>query len=311
MNSIFNKFKQLSTIGQLIAINLTVWLSLQLSRLLFWLVGLYFPWEESLALDVRFSHLIFKPWTLFTYMWTHANFMDNTFHIIFNMLWLYWFGKFFLQIYSKRQLVNVYILGGIFAGLFYMVTFNFVPGFATLTAASGGGYLIGASGAIFALVTAVATRQPDVPIYLNFIVRVVPLKLKWFALIALGLNLMNLLGGHNTGGIVCHLGGMLFGFLFALFERRGVDISNVVTTVFNKVRQWVTPKRKAPKMKATPGGTHHVNADRQKDMDFNQHKQERQQRIDDILDKISRSGYNGLTAEEKAFLFDASQRAKK
>jgi len=275
MNDIIQKYNNLNLPGKLIVIQVSLWVLTQISRLV------HFPWEEWLALDSHIAELLFKPWTLFSYMWVHANLGDDLFHIIFNMMWLWTFGQFFLRYHTNKQLLILFICGGIAGGLAFLGLSD--------------GYLIGASGAIFALVAAVAVRQPNEPIYLNLFVKIVAVRMKWFALIALGINIFHLFGGHNLGGIICHLGGMLFGVLYEL---------NLLKGWSRKIFQ------SKPRMTATPGGKRTPHADQQKDIDYNQRQKEQQERIDAILDKISRSGYDGLTAEEKATLFDASQRKK-
>lgn len=304
MNEYIAKYKALDLPGKLIAINVIIWSLLQVARLFYWLItGYDFPWQNWLALHADLQETIFKPWTLFTYSFTHANLGDNVFHILFNMLWLWFFGHFFLRLHSGKQLLGTYLLGGLFAGAFYLLAFNTLPGLIGLQLSS----VVGSSGAIFALVATVAIRQPEEPIYLNFFVKVIPVKMKWFALFALFINLMNLANGENTGGIICHLGGMLLGAAFGICERHGIDPTRHVCLCCDQVAEWLKPR---PKMKATRGGTRHVPNDRKMDHDFNEKKHADQERINAILDKISKSGYDGLTAEEKTFLFSASQRRK-
>lgn len=286
-----SRFRALPVISHLIAINVAIWLLVQVARLVCYLLaGHDLEWRAWFALSSDLGEFLMKPWTLITYMFFHADFGTDIFHIIFNMLWLYWFGQFFTRHYTTRQLLDVYVLGGLISGFFYMLCLSAYSYLNSDPTAPLHVYsLVGASGAIFALVGAVAVRQPNEQIYLNFFVRIVPVSMKWFALGALFINLMGITGA-NTGGILCHLGGLAFGALWALYEKHSK-----------------TPK---PKMKATRGGVHGVNADRQKDHDYNLRRREDQQRTDAILDKISRSGYDALSAEEKAFLFDASRRKK-
>lgn len=284
MNEYIAKFRSLNLPGQLITINVALWLLTQIARLLFYIfTGNDLPWEDWLALHADLGKYLHTPWTILTYFFVHANFGQNVFHLIFNMMWLWWFGQFFLRYHTPQQLLDVYILGGLTAGAVFMLSLNLLPGFEHDHYVS----VVGASGAIFALVAAVAIRQPDEPLYLNFFVRVVPVKMKWFALFALLLNIMNLTNGENVGGIICHLGGALFGIAFGLCE-----------------------KYKGKKMTASRGGARHIPNDRKKDHDYNTRQRDHQQKVDAILDKISKSGYNGLTAEEKAFLFDASHHRK-
>lgn len=275
MSNIISKYNNLNLADKLVIIQVAIWILTQLCRLV------HFPWEIWISLDSHFLTLLFKPWTLLSYMWVHANIGDDLFHIIFNMMWLSNFGAFFLHYHTNKQLLTVFLCGGIAGGLAFLCLSE--------------GYLIGASGAIFALVAAVAVRQPNEYIYLNLFVKVVPLKMKWFALIALGINILHLMGGHNTGGIICHLGGMLFGVLYELNNLKGWT------------RQMFSTK---PRLQATQGGKRTPHPDQQKDIDYNQRQRSQQERIDAILDKISRSGYEGLSTEEKAALFDASQRKK-
>ena len=304
MSSYIDRYKSLNLPGKLIAINVVLWLLTQVARLGWWLfVTDDLPWQSVLALHADIDTFVRTPWTLLTYFFVHANFGDNIFHLLFNMLWLWWFGQFFLRYHTGRQLLGVYLLGGLMAGVVFLLSFQVFPSLHALQGTS----VVGASGAIFALVAAVAIRQPEEAIYLNFFVKVVPLRMKWFALLALGINLMDLANGSNVGGIVCHLGGMLFGILFGLAERRGIDLTRHFNLLCDTVAEWFKPR---PKMRASRGGGRHVPTDRQQDHDYNARQRERQQRVDANLDKISKSGYDGLTAEEKAFLFDASNRRK-
>ena len=131
--------------------------------------------------------------------------------------------------------------------------------------------------------------------------------MKWFALFALLINLINLSNGENIGGIICHLGGALYGCIFGICERHQTDITRPIIRWCQHIADLVKPKAK---MKATRGGGSHIPNDRKMDHDYNQQKHDQQQRIDAILDKISKSGYDGLTAEEKTLLFTASRRRK-
>ena len=300
-----SKYKSLNLPGKLIAINVAIWVVTQVLRLMWWLVsGDSLPWESILALHSDLGTLAHTPWTLLTYSFVHANFGDNTFHLLFNMLWLWWFGQYFLRCHTGRQLLGVYLMGGLTAGLVFLAAFNLVP----VLRENPNTMVVGASGAIFALVAAVAIRQPQDTIYLNFIVRIVTIRMKWFAVAALLINLLDLMSGFNVGGIVCHLGGMMFGFAFGLAERQGIDLTRHFSALCDSV---VNLFKSHPRMYATPGGAHHVRNDRKADHDYNQRKRQQQERIDAILDKISKNGYDGLTAEEKAELFSASSSRRK
>lgn len=303
------KYKNLPIYGKLIYITVAVYLFTQLWKL----IGVLFVmsghnWTHWLALSANLNEFLFHPWTLLTYMFCHADLSQDPFHIIFNMLWLWWFGQFFMQSHSSKQLLSFYLTSGIFAGVFYLLCFNIFPYFRLDRYFS---YVVGASGAICALIVAVGMRHSEQVVGLNLFVKVVWVKLKWLALIVLGLTIITGFNGANTGGNVCHIGGILFGLWYGFMERKGVDICAWPMKLIDKIRYWIQDFRK-PKMKATPGGRRDpIGAEKQRDMDYNADKRSQEEQIDAILDKISKNGYDGLTAEEKQMLFDASKRKKK
>lgn len=300
------EYKKLNIVGKLIYINVAVYIVTQLYRLfltLFCVSG--FQWQDYLALHSNINYFLLTPWTVFTYFFTHADLGIDLFHIVFNMLWLWWFGNYFLRYRINRQFLSVYLLGGIFSGLFFLLVYNIFPYFLLernyVT-------LVGASGAIFAVIVATAMRSPDDMLYLNFFVKVVPVRMKWIAVAAIVINLLSLPNSYNTGGIVCHIGGAIFGFLYSFYEMKGINIARWFEMFCDKLVNIFKPR---PRMKVSRGGARTVNADKRKDMDYNTQQKEYQTKIDAILDKISKSGYDGLTAEEKQLLFDASHRRKK
>lgn len=302
------KYKTLPIYGKLIYITVAVYLFTQLWKLvgvLFVVSGYSWTW---LALPANLNDFLFHPWTLLTYMFCHADLTQDPFHIIFNMLWLWWFGQFFMQSHDSRQMLSFYLSSGIFAGVFYLFCYNFFPYFRLDRFYS---YVVGASGAICALIVAVGIRHSEQVVGLNLLVKVVWLKLKWLALIVLALTLMTGVGGFNLGGQVCHIGGILFGLCYTLMERKGVDICGWPMKLIDKVSKWIEDLRK-PKMKVTYGGRRDsIGAEKQRDMDYNADKRCYEEQIDAILDKISKHGYDELTDEEKRMLFDASNRKKK
>jgi len=301
------KYKSLPVYGRLIYITVVVYIVTQLWKLttaLFVMSG-YF-WQDYLALPSNLNDLMMRPWTILTYMFCHADLSQDPLHIVFNMLWLYWFGQYFLRTHTARQFVSFYLTSGLFAGLFFVLCYNIFPYFNIERHYST---LVGASGAIFALIVAVAIRHPEETLGLNLFVRVVWVKMKWFALATLFISFY-CLGGDNKGGNVCHMGGALFGLIYGLMEQRGTDICAGPQRILSAIGQWISNLNK-PKMKATQGGRRDpISADKKRDMDYNADKRTREAQIDAILDKISKNGYDGLTAEEKQMLFDASKRKK-
>lgn len=301
-------YKTLPAYGKIIYVTVVVYAVTQLwklTTLLFCWSG--FDWAQWLALPAYSADYWMRPWTLLTYMFCHANLSQDPFHIIFNMLWLWWFGQFFMRNHSARQLVWFYLTSGIVAGIFFLICYNAFPYFSLSRYYTT---VVGASGAIFALITAVAISQPETQLGLNLFVKVIWVKMKWLAVIVLALNLLFAISANNSGGNVCHIGGILFGLLYGFEERRGNDITRWPMRLYESVADWLKALRR-PKMTATRGGRQEpISAEKKRDMDYNAGRRSHEQQINAILDKISRSGYDGLTAEEKQMLFDASRSAR-
>lgn len=298
-------YKTLSLPGKLIYINVAVYIITQIYRLLCVLLCVSgYDWQNYLALHTNLNYFLMTPWTIVTYMFTHADIGVDFLHIVFNMLWLWWFGEFFLRYHTGRQLLSVYLLGGLFSGLFFLLVYNIFPYFLYDRNFTS---IVGASGAIFALIVAVAMRSPNEVLYLNFFVKVVPVQMKWIAIAAIGINLLGLPNSYNLGGIICHLGGALWGFIYSYSEAHGINVTNWFERLCDNI---VNIFKKRPKMTASRGGAYHFDAEKKKDMDYNKTQKDHQAKIDEILDKISQKGYDGLTAEEKQFLFDASHKKR-
>jgi membrane associated rhomboid family serine protease len=240
-----------------------------------------------LALPADLSLLASKPWTLISYMFLHKNFL----HILFNMLWLYWFGGIFLQNLDEKKLVGIYLLGGLSGGLLYIATYNIFPVFAGELAIS---HAMGASASVLAVVIATAVYRPEYHMNLLFIG---PVKIIYIALV--GFVVTSLFDfSINTGGKIAHIGGALFGYLYILRYRRGKDMTRGI----NRVLDWIFGLFK-PKSRIKV--THRRYED---DMDYNRRKKDEQAEIDRILDKIARSGYDSLSSQEKELLFRQSKK---
>ena len=257
---------------------------------------------------VKFVH---QPWSLISYMFLHYDVM----HILFNMLWLYWFGAMFHQIFGTRRFVGLYFLGGIGGALLYMLAYNVLPLFSSTE-----GLLLGASASVLAIVAATAVRQPDYKVGLLFFGQI---SLKWIAIVTIFIDVISI-GSSNAGGHIAHLGGALTGAAFALADRRGTDI----TAWFNRaIDRLVNLTRRRPRVKV--GNFHNSPFTRTKqqprDDNRRQPRDDRQQderdngrrhtmtpaeeaEMDEILKKIKLSGYSSLTAEEKRRLFEVSKR---
>lgn len=301
-------YKSLPAYGKIIYITVAVYLLTQvwnLVTLLFCLSGI--SWHGWFALPANLNDFMLKPWTLLTYMFCHSDLSMDPFHILFNMLWLWWFGQFFMQHHTARQMVAFYLCSGVAAGLFFLLCYNVFPYFVLERYISN---VVGASGAIFALIVAVAMRQPEQTLGLNLFVKVVWIKMKWLAAIVLAINLLCYSAG-NDGGTVCHIGGAIFGLIYGLMERRGTDITRWAINAWEAVAKWVKNLGR-PQLKATTGGRRNpVGAERNRDMAYNAERRSQEEQIDAILEKISRKGYDALSEAEKQILFDASRRKRK
>ena len=246
-----------------------------------------------LELPSNLTTLIYQPWSAITYMFLHTDVM----HIFFNMISLYWFGRIALERLSQKQLVGLYILGGLAGGAMYVLSYNLFPYFSVAVHNS---YLLGASGAVVAICVAAATLQPNYPIRLMFIGEV---KLIW---VAIGMVAISVFGitGNNAGGEFAHIGGAIWGYFYAKAWMKGKDYSQLVTSVIN----WFTNTfKRTPKIKVKQGGKQ--TASRVKtDAEYNREKRANEAAIDAILDKIKQRGYESLTADEKRELFDRSKK---
>jgi len=222
---------------------------------------------------------LYKPWTLVTYMFTQ----QGLFHMLFNMLWLFWMGIIFLDFLKKRQFVFVYLAGGVIGGILYMLAYNLIPVFREEAFRT---VLIGSSASVSAVVFATATLLPDYTMRLLFFGNV---KLKYLALAFIAIDVLAI-AGLNAGGSIAHIGGALLGYLYVKQLRDGRDWSNVFV------------RSKKQKLRVVRG--EHVSARNEAPLVPNQEV------IDQILDKISQSGYDSLTKAEKEALFKASKQGQ-
>ena len=249
-------------------------------------------WSACLELPSSLSRFIRQPWSIITYMFMHAGLL----HLVFNMLWLYWFGKLFLLFFSGKHLRGIYILGGICGGLFYILAYNVFPYFEDVVGFSS---LVGASASVLAIVFAVGTSHPDYEVGFMFIGRV---KLKYVTIGVFLLDLLLITSG-NSGGHIAHIGGALSGWWFATSLGKGRDVTSWINNIIDLLTGGVKlrRKKKKPKMKVHYG-------DKQDDFEYNARKKQRSDEIDRILDKLRQSGYGSLTDDEKKSLFDASKK---
>jgi len=226
------------------------------------------------ALSPHFNELLFKPWTIITYGFLHSGF----FHILFNLIFLYYIGNLFLNFFNKKQFLTYYFLGIVFGGFIYILSYNFFPllkGSETL--------LVGASAGVTAILVGLATHIPHYALRFQFFGNI---KLMYIAIGFVVLDLIQIPDG-NAGGHLAHLGGALIGYLLSRYFNKGKDIILSFENLFQKKEK---PLKTVYKNKQTS---------RKKTTNPKDH----QAKIDRILDKISKSGYDTLTKDEKDFLF--------
>jgi membrane associated rhomboid family serine protease len=232
--------------------------------------------EHYLLLPAYLPKLLSHFWTPVTYMFMHA----NVWHILFNMLWLYWFGQIFEEYLGKKRTVGLYFIGGLTGAFLFVLSYNIFPFFTQVHAAESA-TLVGASASVMAIMVATATLLPD---YTLPLILIGPVKLKWLVLFFIVIDFLGITG-LNAGGELSHLGGALIGFFYIKQVQKGNDWIETINKLFK-------PKSK---LKVVSNNTS------RKPSDF-----PRQEEIDLILDKISRSGYDSLSKQEKEILFRAS-----
>lgn len=281
---------------QLIIINVVIYLVLVVLYILSAIPGTEFIFEfiyKQFAIPSGFSDFLSRPWTLITYMFAHS--MWDIFHILFNMLFLYWFGRLFVEYLGSDKLIALYVLGGLTGGISYLLIYNINPGIF------GNAIMVGASGAIFAIVVATAVLLPNYTFYLLLLG---PVKIKYIAFFYVLLSLLSVRQGVNLGGNVAHLGGALIGFVYMKQLQAGVNWGGWITVTL----EWFADLFKSkPKVKVTYRSESQRKGSSAAPKKSSA-KKVSQDEIDAILDKISDGGYESLTKEEKEKLFNASKK---
>jgi len=302
INDLKSAYHSGSIVTRLIFINVGVFLALTLIRIMgfFYTVDLLSVVRPWIAGSSGMERMMYRPWTIITYMFVH----EEIFHLFFNMLLLYIGGRIFENLLNGRRLLAVYFLGGIAGFIVYFIAFNIFPVFAPLQ----GGLILGASAAVMAVFVAIATYQPNLELRLILIGNV---KLMYIAIFFVALDVLFLDGG-NTGGRLAHLGGAIFGFLYARQLQKGNDWSKGFFAVINFFGELISPKKSKMKVasrKTKPSSRSSTGSNYQTSTSqVNKHDADHQKRIDIILDKISQSGYDSLTKAEKEYLFNASKK---
>ncbi|HEC45110.1 MAG TPA: rhomboid family intramembrane serine protease [Bacteroides sp.] len=290
IDEIKDSFKKGSTLTRLIYFNLAVFVLVNLVEIIFYLAnshGGYSQFLIQLAVPADLSILARKPWTLITYMFTHKGFI----HLLFNLLWLFWFGKVFLEYFDGKKLVGVYLLGGLSGAIFYIAAFNLLPVF---TNDIGLSIALGASASVTAVSIAIAVYVPNYNWNLMFIGRV---KIIYVAIAVFFLSTLIEIS-DNAGGKIAHIGGAVFGYFYAYRYKQGKDITRGFNRFLENLFAFFRPK---PKIRVAYKKS-------ETDLDYNKRKGDEQKNVDRILDKIAKSGYSSLSASEKEVLFRQSKK---
>lgn len=299
----FNDFKSAfqrhnNAHAQLIIINVVIFLAMGILFMIAKLSGTQDIFQvvyDQFLLPSSLSEFLLKPWTLVTYAFAHHYSYEfgevGVGHILMNMLALYWFGKLFIEYLGSDKLIALYLLGGLSGGLLYLLLFNTVPFFI-----SHPSLLVGASGAVFAIVVATATLLPDYTFYLLFLG---PVRIKYIAAFYVVASFISSVG-NNAGGEIAHLGGALMGFVYIKQLQAGVNWGGWITITLDWFKDLFKPKRN---VKVT-----YRKEEKRSGSKPSGPSKASQAEIDAILDKISDRGYESLTKEEKEKLFNASKK---
>jgi len=286
-NNLTYQYKMANVLVKLIVINIAAFLIVRLGAFFMGTSPFYF--SRWFVLSDDFTTLLLQPWALISYGFLHFDF----FHLLFNMIWLYWFGKFALALFTEKRVLTVYLLGALFGGLLFVLSYNLFPVFE-----ESRGFLIGASGAVTALMIFIATYTPNTELRIFTFT----LKLWHIAVFLFVLDLIRIPSSGNAGGLLAHVGGGVFGYYYAIQLAKGKDIGKWFENFMDWIANIFKPREKKPftkvhRNKQTPP-KRPVSTDT---------KSDHQKKIDVILDKIGKSGYESLTKAEKDFLFKAGK----
>lgn len=287
-------FKSGNNITRLIIANVSIFVLFGLLRIfdsLFKLDGAlnlydWFTCPSSLLMLAQ------KPWSIITYMFLHRDF----FHLLSNMIMLYFGGRIFTDMLGNQRVTALYFAGGIAGALVYILLYNTVPLFSNSGIVAN---MLGASASVLAIFFAIAYYLPNYEVSLILIGAV---RLKYIALFLFLLDLLSI-DQSNPGGHIAHIGGALFGMFYAFGLKKGYDFTKKTNSFFEQIPQIFKRKKQSynPKMKVTYSSPKTgTNAGEKKTAG-------KQEAIDAILDKISKSGYDSLSQKEKDTIFKMSK----
>ncbi len=290
-NDLLYKYKTSNILVKLIAINVLVFIVFAFGEFIFGVRGTTGTVRSWFMLPTELGSFILQPWSIISYAFLHNGFW----HLLWNMLFLHWFGNYVLNLFTPKRVLTLYFLGAIFGGLLYIIAYNLFPVFD-----QNRGLMQGASAAVYAVMIFIATYTPNAQMRIfTFNIKLwyiaVFFVLKDFVMLTTGNPEQN-----NAGGLIAHLGGAIFGYVYATQLLKGKDIGIWFETIMDQVVSWFTPRKKKPFKKVHRSAKPYT-----KPANSSVDKDSKQQKIDAILDKIGKSGYDSLSKAEKDFLFKA------
>jgi len=287
-----------NAVVQIILINVICFAFIRILEVFFIFSGndeVYGVLLRKLELPADVGTLLTQPWSIVTYFFLHYDF----FHILFNMLFLFWFGRIIQEFLNSKRVISLYVLGGVAGGLLYILLYNFIPLFEGRVESS---FMLGASAGVYATVVGAAVFMPN---YTFFLIFIGPVKIKYIAIFYVFMSFVGTTGA-NAGRELAHLGGAFVGWLYISQLNKGSDIGSWVITFIHFVKSLFNPQ---PKIKVTHrSGNRRPSGSYKKPNSSKASDKTPQSEIDAILDKISESGYESLTKDEKQKLFNASKK---
>ncbi len=290
--------------AQLIIINVVIFIILGTLMVISRISGtesLFNAVYNQFSIPPTLQEFIFRPWTIITYAFAHS--LRGIFHILFNMLIFYWFSKLILEFLGNNKVISLYILGALAGGVSYLIVYNTIPFYQDTVGSVSG--MVGASAAVYAVVVGAATFMPNYTFFLLFIG---PVRIKYIALFYIVISVLGSVGG-NAGGNIAHLGGAAIGYIYITQLRKGNDLGAWVINTMSFFKSFFV---KQPKIKVTHRSTGYKSTRKSSSKSASHSTSSTtnvpQDEIDAILDKISQSGYESLSKEEKQKLFNASKK---
>ncbi|QDH78161.1 rhomboid family intramembrane serine protease [Echinicola soli] len=296
-----NAFNQRdNSLYKLLAINILVFLVFLVLRVFLTISGEGALYQQILSyfmMPAEVGRIITQPWSIFTYMFMH----EGIFHILFNMLFLYWFGLLIQEYLGSRKLANLYILGGLAGAVLYVIMYNVAPFFIEQRDMA---LMLGASAGVYAIVVGAATLTPDTTFHL---ILLGPVKIKYIAIFYVLIAFANSTGA-NAGGELAHLGGAALGYLYITMLRKGTDLGAPVQAVGKFFENLIAGRPNVKVSYRKKNAPYKSEPLRDTETKSTKKDGTTQEEIDKILDKIADKGYDSLSKEEKRKLFEYSNK---